>query len=90
VDHIVFNKNFPRSIIYSLIRIKRYLDKVAEDSQMEESASLQKSLGRIYSKVEFADMNLIQQESLPHFLYSLRKELVEFSNQFTRIYFSYA
>lgn len=90
VDHVVFNKDFPRSIIYSLERIKRYLDEVAEDTKMEGSSSLQKQLGRICSKVEFADMNMIKEMSLPVFLYSLRKELVEFSNQLTRIYFSYA
>jgi uncharacterized alpha-E superfamily protein len=90
VDHIIFNKDFPRSLIYSLIRVKRYLDKVAEDTKLEESATLQRNLGRICSKVEFADLEMIQRESLPHFLYSLRNDLVEFSDQFTRIYFSYA
>ena len=90
VDHIIFNKDFPRSLIYSLIRVKRYLDKVAEDTKLEESVTLQRNLGRICSRVEFADLEMIQRESLPHFLYSLRQDLVEFSNQFTRIYFSYA
>ena len=90
VDHIIFNKDFPRSLIYSLVRIKRYLEKVAEDTKLEESVILQRNLGRICSRVEFADLEMIQRESLPHFLYSLRKDLVEFSNQFTRIYFSYA
>jgi uncharacterized alpha-E superfamily protein len=90
IDHIIFNKDFPRSLIYSLIRIKRYLEKVADDTKLEESIILQRNIGRICSKVEFADLDMIQRESLPHFLYSLRKDLVEFSNQFTRIYFSYA
>lgn len=90
IDHVIFNRDFPRSLIYSLIRVKRYLDAVAEDTKMEGSANLQKTLGRICSKVEFADMSMIQEMSLPHFLYSLRKDLVEFSNQLTRIYFSYA
>jgi uncharacterized alpha-E superfamily protein len=90
IDHVIFNKDFPRSLIYSLIRIKRYLDEIAEDTKMEGSADLQKILGRIYSKVEFADINMIQEMSLPHFLYTLRKDLQEFCHQLTRIYFSYA
>jgi uncharacterized alpha-E superfamily protein len=90
IDHIIFNKNFPRSLMYSLDRTKRYLEGVAEDTKMEGSLALQKILGRICSKVEFADMTMIREMSLPHFLSSLRKELVEFSNQLTRIYFSYA
>jgi uncharacterized alpha-E superfamily protein len=90
IDHVIFNKDFPRSLMYSLDRIKRYLDEVAEDTKMEGSASLQKHFGRICSKVEFADMNMIQEMGLPHFLSSLRRDLVDFSNQLTRIYFSYA
>lgn len=90
IDHIIFNKDFPRSLIYSLYRTRRYLDEIAEDTKMEGSVALQKSFGRICSKVEFADMNMIQEEGLPNFLYSLRNDLVSFSNQLTRIYFSYA
>jgi uncharacterized alpha-E superfamily protein len=90
IEHVLLNKDFPRSLLYSVERVRRYLDKVAEDTKMEGSSNLQKVFGRICSKVEFADMSMIQEMSLPHFLYSLRKDLVEFSNQLTRIYFSYA
>ena len=90
IDQIIFNRDFPRSLIYCLDRIKRYLDEIAADTKMEGSSGLQKTFGRIVSKVEFADMNTVAEMSLPHFLYSLRQELVDFSNQLTRIYFSYA
>ena len=90
VDHVIFNKQFPRSLIYSLQRIERYLNAVVEDTKMEGSESLQKTFGRICSKVEFADMNVIKNTGLPQFLHALRKDLADFSNQLTRIYFSYA
>lgn len=90
LDHVIFNKDFPRSILYSLRRVSRYLDEVAADTRMEGSDQLLKSFGRLCSQVEYTDLDYVQQVSLPHFLYSLRKDLVEFSNQLTRIYFSYA
>jgi uncharacterized alpha-E superfamily protein len=90
VDHVIFNKDFPRSLIYSLQRISRYLDEVIKDTKMEGSENLQKTFGRICSKVEFADMNMIRSVGLPQFLHSLRHDLADFSNQLTRIYFSYA
>lgn len=90
VDHIVFNKNFPRSLIYSLHRVNRYLNEVVEATKMEGSETLQKSFGRICSKVEFADLNMVRETGMPQFLQSLRHDLVNFSNQLTRIYFSYA
>ena len=90
IDHVIFNRDFPRSLAYSLQRVKVYLDKIAEDTKMEGSSALQRMFGRIYSKVEFTDMQLIQEMTVPKFLQSLRNDLVEFSNQLTRIYFSYA
>jgi uncharacterized alpha-E superfamily protein len=90
IDHIIFNKNFPRSLIYSLHRVNRYLNDVVDDTKMEGSDNLQKTFGRICSKVEFADINMVKEMGLPQFLHSLRNDLVNFSNQLTRIYFSYA
>ena len=90
IEYVIFNKNFPRSLIYSLLRVKRYLNEIAEHTKIEGSLTLEKQLGRICSKVEFADMDTIKQEGLPHFLDSLRNELTDFSKQLTRIYFSYA
>lgn len=90
IEHVIFNKNFPRSLIYSLTRVNRYLKEIAEHTKVEGSIKLQKQLGRIASKIEFADMNTIKQEGLPHFLYSLKNELTDFSKQLTQIYFSYA
>lgn len=89
-DHVVFNRNFPRSIIYSLHRIRRYLEVAAADARIEGSESLQKNLGRICSQVEYSDLIQIRETGLPQFLHTLRSDLVNFSNQLTRIYFSYA
>ncbi len=90
IDHIIFNQDFPRSLIYALSRINRYLKFIITDAKIEGVEQLQKTFGRIISKVEFADMNTIKETSLPHYLYNLRNDLVNFSNQLTRIYFSYA
>ena len=90
IEYVIFNKNFPRSLIYSLHRIKRYLNEITAHTNIEGSVTLEKQLGRICSKVDFADMETIKEEGLPQFLDSLRNDLSEFSKQLTRIYFSYA
>ncbi len=90
LEHVIFNRNFPRSLIYSLSRVRRYLREVAEHTRIEENTKLEKKLGKICSKVEFADINTVKQEGLPQFLNSLRSDLTDFSKQLTQIYFSYA
>jgi uncharacterized alpha-E superfamily protein len=90
LDHVIFNKNFPRSLIYSLSRVRRYLKEVVEDTRIDENTKLEKQLGKICSKVEFTDIITVKEEGLPQFLYSLRNDLTDFSKQLTQIYFSYA
>lgn len=90
IDHIIFNKNFPRSLIYSLFRIRRYLNEIADHTKIEGTITLQKQLGRICSKVEFSDTGTVIQEGLTDFLDSLRNDLTDFSKHLTQIYFSYA
>ncbi len=90
IDHILFNEDFPRSILYCLKRIKRYLQKVAADNKIEGSDNLLRKFGRISSHVEFSDTNMIFELSLPQYLHTLRKDIIDFSNDLSRIYFSYA
>jgi hypothetical protein len=76
-------------LIYALTRVNRYLREIADHTKIDGSIQLQRQLGRIVSRIEFSDMNTIQQEGLPHFLYTLQNELTDFSKQLTQIYFSY-
>ncbi|MCW3119060.1 MAG: hypothetical protein JWM28_3142 [Chitinophagaceae bacterium] len=90
LDHVIANKNFPRSLFYSLERIQRYLNHVINDTQIEGCDNLQKMFGRLHSKIKFADLNDLDNDNLPEFLDSTRNELVDFSKQLSRVYFSYA
>lgn len=90
IDHAIFNPDFPRSVVYSLQRVRRYFDDVALDTKIDGSQALQKSFGRICSRVEFTDTEWVRQQGLAPFLQQLRADLIDFSNQLTRIYFSYA
>ncbi|MGC4036789.1 MAG: alpha-E domain-containing protein [Chitinophagaceae bacterium] len=90
LDHVIVNKNFPRSIFYSLERIKRYLDHVTRDTQIEGSNDLLKMFGRLHSKIQYIDLTEMNSEKIPAFLNSTRHDLVEFSQQLSRVYFSYA
>ena len=90
LDHVIANKNFPRSIFYCMERIQRYLDHVIRDTQIEGCSTLQKMFGRLHSKIKYADLSELESHNIPEFLDSTRHDLVEFSQQLSRVYFSYA
>jgi uncharacterized alpha-E superfamily protein len=90
LDHVIINKNFPRSLFYSVERIKRYLDHVMKDTQIEGCAAVEKMFGRMHSRIKYADLGQLENGDLAGFLSTTRRELVEFSQQLSRVYFSYA
>jgi uncharacterized alpha-E superfamily protein len=90
IDQVIMKKNFPRSVFYSLERMKKYLDDIIDETKIEGGDSLQKLFGRFHSKIRFADMNSLYNSGLSNFLVSTRQDLIEFSKQFSRIYFSYS
>ncbi len=90
IDQVIMNKNFTRSVFYSFERIRKYLEDIIEETKIEGGEELKKMFGRLHSRIRFIDLNSIHNPELQNFLFSIRHELVEFSKQFSRIYFSYS
>jgi len=89
-QQLAFDKNFPRSIYYSLDRANKYLTDIAASNPVDGSLQLLRAYGRLYSSVKFADLELVEREGLEKYLNYVRKELNEFSGDLGRIYFSYS
>jgi Uncharacterized protein conserved in bacteria len=86
----IFNENFPRSILYSLIRIQRYFSHVTESNQSPEKEKLIKSLGWLVSKVKYTDFDSLNHLTLQHFFEDIKKELFVISNSIAQTFFSYS
>ncbi len=89
-DQVLFNKQFTRSVSYCFDRIGFYLQKVVQNNQTEEAASLFKYFGRLHSKVEYADMQVVQEKGVQSYLYEIKSELQQFNQQLSQLFFSYA
>lgn len=89
-DQVLFNKQFTRSAIYCLERVGFYLHKVVLDNNSDEAMALFKQFGRIHSRVEFADMKLLETKGVRNYLHDLRADLIQFNMQFSQLFFSYS
>jgi uncharacterized alpha-E superfamily protein len=90
LDQVMFNTNFPRSIIYSLSRLEKYLKDVLEENNPANKKALYMDFGRINSRVKFADENFIKQTTLQHFLKEIKADLLKFSHLLGQQFFSYS
>lgn len=86
---IITNPDFPRSIIYALLRIEKYLLDVTHDNPIREVVALQKQFGRLRSLVEYTDTNMLDSHNLQPLLQNIRQQTLEFSAALSKIFFSY-
>lgn len=88
VDMALLNTNFPRSVLYCLIRLDRTIRDMA-DENIEATQQLQKTIGRVRSLVEYADIQSISETGLHNFLADVKSQLYNFGTALTQSYFAY-
>ncbi|MCB9032613.1 MAG: alpha-E domain-containing protein [Chitinophagales bacterium] len=88
LDMILMNTNFPRSIFYSVKKINYIMEKLAQLNLKEEKALLHK-IGRLKSRIEYADLSFIQKVGLHPFLEEIRNEIYDFNYDFNKHFFAY-
>lgn len=89
ISQAIFDANFPRSVIYSLRRMEKYMEELLDHTDHENSSVLTKKSGRLRSMVEYADINQLSPVDLENLLRQLRQQVWEFSAEMSRLFFSY-
>ena len=83
------NEDFPRSVLYSLNHIYRYLDDVAGENRSDKNEDLKRFYGRFYSEIKYMDFEILKGETLEQCLQNLRLNMIGFSKYLTQNFFSY-
>lgn len=89
LHQVLFNEDFPHSVLYSLSRIKRYLEDVVTEHANSASSGLTRQYGALYSRVKYTNPDDISSNNLRSFLETTRQELLQFSNKLGQTFFSY-
>ncbi len=90
LHQVLFNENFTRSILYTLKRIERYFTDITKNDNSSEIEDLKKQLGRLISKIRYTDFKYLNHVILQPFLSETRNELLAFSTQLAKHFFSYS
>jgi uncharacterized alpha-E superfamily protein len=89
LHQVTLNENFPRSIIYSLTRIRYYVENIMTVHE-DQKKDLLHSIGRLYSKIQYMDLAKMNQSELQSFLWEAQNDLAAFTTQLGNYYFSYS
>lgn len=91
LHQVLFNEQFPHSMVYSLGRIERHLAEVFKSHPHPgDNAALMRCFGRLDSKVRYTDLETLNNDNLQQYLADIRSDLMTFMGQFGQHFFSYS
>lgn len=89
VEQIVLNEDFPRSVIYSIDRLHRYLERLKSERNRNAFQQIDFMIGRIKSKVKYSTVESIMLQGLHAYLNGIKEDLYEVGNALNQHYFAY-
>ncbi|MEL1241477.1 alpha-E domain-containing protein [Flavobacterium flavipallidum] len=89
IQHVIFNPDFAHSIIFTLGLINTYLDCVFKNNNSAEALTMRNQFGRLKSSIEYTDHQNLSNQQLQQILQNTNDKLIEFSMDFSKLFFSY-
>jgi uncharacterized alpha-E superfamily protein len=90
IDQVLFNVDFPRSVLYSLNQLQRYFDRLRSDRNIEGFSKVQFSIGKLKSKVQYSDVQSVSNIGLHHYLNEITTDIDDIGSTLNQYYFAYS
>jgi len=90
VEQIVLNRDFPRSVEYSVSQLHRYFQRLKGDKNVEAYRKIDFMIGKIRSRVKYSTVETIMETGLHAYLQAVKEDLYEVGNAFNQHYFAYS
>jgi len=90
IDQILFNVNFPRSVLYSLNHLHRYFERLRDEKNMEGFSKVHFSIGKLKSKVQYSNVQSVSNIGLHDYLTEITTEIDEIGRTLNQYYFAYS
>jgi len=90
IDQVLFNVDFPRSVLYSLNQLYRYFERLKSGQNAEGFDKVQFMIGKLRSKVQYSDVQSVSLVGLHDYLTEITSEIDDIGNTLNKYYFAYS
>jgi uncharacterized alpha-E superfamily protein len=90
IHQVLFNSQFPHSVIYSLQQAERYFKRLDSISIPDNFGALSFMIGKAVNDLRYSAQDLKQKDNLQELLNATRQNIISFSNQLAKLYFGYS
>ncbi len=87
LDLILYNPDFPHSILYSLERLYKYFGRLQTESLPENYDQMEFLIGKTMNNIKYSQVNEGDMNALDAFLFQTKQGLFEISTAFSKYYF---
>ncbi|HTE12158.1 MAG TPA: alpha-E domain-containing protein [Chitinophagaceae bacterium] len=89
VELIVLNRDFPRSILYSINQLMRYFMRLRSDRNADSYQKIEFLIGKLKSKINYSTTESILRQGLHEYLAEVKADLNEIGVTLNQHYFAY-
>lgn len=90
VDQVLFNNDFPRSVLYSINQLHRYFGRLKSDQNTEGYSRVDFMIGKLRSKLQYSDVQSVSRIGLHHYLTEITSDIYAIGNTLNQYYFAYS
>jgi uncharacterized alpha-E superfamily protein len=90
IHQVLFNVQFPHSVIYSLQQAERYFKRLDSISLPENFRALSFVIGKAVNDLRYSEHNIKEKEDLISLINSTRQNINSFGHQLAKLYFGYS
>ena len=87
-DFLLFNLDFPRSVLYCVTRLHQLFEKLRKTSHAETYTKIDYMIGKAKSNLQYTELSEIREQGLAPYLSGIKTELYAIGNQFNINYFA--
>jgi uncharacterized alpha-E superfamily protein len=90
IDQVLFNVDFPRSVLYSLNQLQRNFQRLPNDQNTEGFSKVDFMIGRLRSRLQYSDVQSVSHSGLHHYLTSITTDISNIGGTLNHYYFAYS
>jgi uncharacterized alpha-E superfamily protein len=87
VEQVLYEGNFPHSVLYCLQQLTRYFERLKEESLHDNYARVEFLIGKTTNRVKYSNIENASEKAQQDFLLEIRSELFQIANAFNQFYF---
>jgi uncharacterized alpha-E superfamily protein len=90
IHQVLFNIQFPHSVLYSLIQTERYFKRLEPVSQADHFKEIEYAIGKAVNDLKYSSVNVQKSEDLQELFKKSREQVITIGQKLATLYFGYS